>query len=67
MGVASRLVQAAFATCEPLKTSLLEVRASNHAAQSLYRKLGFEEFNVRRRYYDDGEDAIEMKLQLPHS
>lgn len=39
---------------------LLEVRVSNAAAVALYEGLGFEEFNRRPRYYDDGEDAIEM-------
>ncbi|MBX3229882.1 MAG: ribosomal protein S18-alanine N-acetyltransferase [Labilithrix sp.] len=43
---------------------LLEVRRSNEPALALYRSLGFEEINVRRRYYDDGEDAIEMMLAL---
>jgi [ribosomal protein S18]-alanine N-acetyltransferase len=39
---------------------LLEVRASNAAAIALYEALGFERFNVRKRYYDDGEDCVEM-------
>lgn len=43
---------------------LLEVRRSNEGALALYRGLGFEEINVRKRYYDDGEDAIEMMLAL---
>ena len=43
---------------------LLEVRVSNVAALALYRGLGFEEINRRKRYYDDGEDAIEMMLTL---
>ena len=43
---------------------LLEVRVSNSAAIGLYQALGFEEFNRRKRYYDDGEDAIEMMLTL---
>lgn len=43
---------------------LLEVRVSNSAAIALYQTLGFEEFNRRKRYYDDGEDAIEMVLTL---
>ena len=43
---------------------LLEVRVSNSAAIALYQALGFEEFNRRKRYYDDGEDAIEMMLTL---
>jgi [ribosomal protein S18]-alanine N-acetyltransferase len=43
---------------------LLEVRTSNTAARSLYATLGFEEVNVRRRYYEDGEDAVEMHATL---
>jgi len=39
----------------------LEVRASNIAAQSLYKKLGFVEVGVRKGYYgDNAEDAIIM-------
>ena len=43
---------------------LLEVRASNAAAIALYDRLGFSRFNVRVRYYADGEDAVEMELRL---
>lgn len=43
---------------------LLEVRASNVAAIALYESLGFETFNVRARYYSDGEDALEMVLTI---
>jgi ribosomal-protein-alanine N-acetyltransferase len=42
---------------------LLEVRAGNEAAIALYEKLGFAHLGVRARYYDDGEDAVEMILQ----
>jgi [ribosomal protein S18]-alanine N-acetyltransferase len=42
----------------------LEVRRSNLAARSLYRKLGFEERRLRRNYYGSGEDAIVMELYL---
>ena len=39
----------------------LEVRVSNYVAQSLYRKYGFREAGVRRRYYSDNhEDALIM-------
>jgi [ribosomal protein S18]-alanine N-acetyltransferase len=39
----------------------LEVRVSNHVGQSLYRKYGFKNEGVRRRYYtDNGEDALIM-------
>ncbi|MCZ6539968.1 MAG: ribosomal protein S18-alanine N-acetyltransferase [Chloroflexi bacterium] len=39
----------------------LEVRKSNSVAIELYRKYGFQEVGLRRRYYsDDGEDAVIM-------
>ena len=42
----------------------LEVRRSNTAAQSLYRKLGFVEVGCRKRYYaDTGEDALVMACE----
>jgi len=44
---------------------LLEVRRSNAAAIALYRSAGFTENGVRRGYYsDNGEDALEMSLEL---
>jgi ribosomal-protein-alanine N-acetyltransferase len=41
----------------------LEVRASNHVAQHLYRKCGFRFTGVQRQYYRDGEDAWLMEMQ----
>ena len=42
----------------------LEVRESNHAAQSLYRKLGFVEVARRPQYYESPvETAIVMKVK----
>lgn len=38
----------------------LEVRASSHGAQELYRSFGFAPAGVRKRYYDQTEDAIVM-------
>jgi len=38
----------------------LEVRASNTAAQALYTRFGFQRAGVRRRYYENTEDAIVM-------
>lgn len=39
----------------------LEVRSSNDAARALYRKYGFQEVGVRKRYYaDNNEDAVIM-------
>ncbi|MBA2876957.1 ribosomal protein S18-alanine N-acetyltransferase [Thermaerobacillus caldiproteolyticus] len=43
----------------------LEVRVSNHVAQSLYRKLGFLNGGIRKRYYPDNqEDALVMWVNL---
>ncbi len=43
----------------------LEVRASNAAARSLYRKHGFVETGRRRLYYDHpAEDAVLYRLSL---
>lgn len=39
----------------------LEVRVSNLAAIALYKKLGFAEVGRRRRYYENGEDALMME------
>jgi ribosomal-protein-alanine N-acetyltransferase len=49
---------------EGARSSFLEVRESNLAAQELYRKFGYEEAGRRRRYYrDNDEDAILMNLE----
>jgi ribosomal-protein-alanine N-acetyltransferase len=42
----------------------LEVRATNDAALSLYRDEGFEPLRRIPRYYEDGEDAYVMVLDL---
>ncbi len=43
------------------RVATLEVRVSNHVAQSLYRKYGFKEEGVRKGYYvDNNEDALIM-------
>ncbi|MER2063328.1 MAG: ribosomal protein S18-alanine N-acetyltransferase [Alkalibacterium sp.] len=46
---------------EEIEKVTLEVRVSNHTAQSLYRTLGFQEGRVKKGYYaKDHEDALEM-------
>jgi [ribosomal protein S18]-alanine N-acetyltransferase len=42
----------------------LEVRRTNVAAIHLYRALGFFTLAVRKKYYPDGEDAIEMAARM---
>ncbi len=39
----------------------LEVRASNQAALAVYNSCGFSLIGRRRRYYQDGEDALLMR------
>lgn len=45
----------------------LEVRKSNGAARQLYKKIGFIEKGIKKRYYfGDHEDAINMVLTLDY-
>lgn len=62
LGVATKLILKAekFAKANNIKTLSLEVSAKNITAYLLYQKLGFVERRVRKRYYADGSDAIEM-------
>ncbi|EIJ79865.1 ribosomal-protein-alanine acetyltransferase [Bacillus methanolicus PB1] len=47
------------------KTMTLEVRVTNYVAQSLYRKLGFQNGAIRKNYYTDNqEDALVMWVKL---
>ena len=47
------------------ETIFLEVRVSNAPAISLYKKLGFEELGVRKKFYEHPvEDAIIMKVGI---
>ena len=61
-GVASQVLQTMIDEClaEGVTDITLEVRVSNDPAIALYRSFGFEEAGVRRRYYQDGEDALIM-------
>ncbi len=67
-GVARQLVGAVLGYAREARARLvlLEVRASNAAAIALYQSAGFSENGVRRGYYsDNGEDAVEMCVELP--
>lgn len=64
-GIAKRLLSHAlqYLNSEGAQSSFLEVRASNIAAQEMYRKFGYKESGRRRHYYkDNDEDAILMHL-----
>lgn len=62
-GIATRLLVelARRALAEGAEALTLEVRASNEAAQALYRRFGFVPAGVRKNYYSDSnEDALIM-------
>ncbi len=65
-GVATALIGKAIdeARAKKARFVTLEVRRSNVAARSLYRKLRFEEQRLRMNYYGPGEDAIVMELPI---
>lgn len=67
IGIGRALMEAARdeAKCRGAKHVLLEVRASNEAAQLLYKDLGFRFVGRRRDYYRlPVEDALVMKLKF---
>ena len=45
----------------------MEVRTSNHEAINLYRKMGFELVRKTQGYYQDGADALLMRLNFSGS
>lgn len=62
-GIGERMLRFALEKARQLGATkmTLEVRLSNHGAQNLYRKLGFQDRGIRKGYYaDTNEDAIIM-------
>ena len=60
-GIASQLMQALITTAQQHHARIiLEVRASNHIAQALYRKHQFAPIATRKNYYSN-EDAVIME------
>lgn len=47
-----------------VKEIKLEVRIKNKGARKFYIKMGFEEKEILKDYYEDGEDAVIMKKEL---
>jgi ribosomal-protein-alanine N-acetyltransferase len=60
MLLAELLAEAARRRCNDV---LLEVRADNEAALTLYDRFGFERIARRRGYYRGGVDAVVMRLR----
>ena len=43
-------------------TVLLEVKKNNYRALKIYSKLNFQKLYIRKAYYNDGADAVNMRL-----
>jgi len=65
-GVARLLVERVLDECRAGGGTVvfLEVRHSNKVAIDLYRKIGFFATGRRRKYYENGEDAILMEYDF---
>ncbi|MDI6701976.1 ribosomal protein S18-alanine N-acetyltransferase [Methanothermobacter wolfeii] len=65
-GVGRELVRMTISIFEKfhIKNIKLEVRAENRVAISFYRSLGFREEKIIRDYYEDGEDAVVMTMDI---
>jgi ribosomal-protein-alanine acetyltransferase len=57
-GLGEKLLKEALKNCAAVgcRELFLEVRAQNHPARNLYRKLGFKENGLRKNYYNQPED-----------
>lgn len=47
-----------------VKKVFLEVRKGNIPAINLYKKCGFSQISIRKKYYEDGEDALVFVKEL---
>lgn len=65
-GVGRALVRwaASFCRAHGVAVLALEVRVGNLEAISLYESMGFREVGRRRKYYENGDDAILMDLNI---
>lgn len=66
MGIGRLLVEKVLEECRKRGAEFvsLEVRASNANAIGLYERLGFVVTGRRKRYYENGEDAVLMECRL---
>ncbi len=66
IGIATRLMKATFDFAKSININQvsLEVSEKNITASLLYQKLGFSSRRIRKNYYEDGSNAIEMVKEL---
>jgi ribosomal-protein-alanine N-acetyltransferase len=66
LGVAKLLYDSAEESIkkENIEKIFLEVKNTNLSAQALYKKCGFLELSIRKKYYPDGSDAIVMVKEI---
>ena len=65
-GIATLLLQEIFAFAKEnnIQKIMLEVRSSNLPAQKLYAKHRFKQIAIRKKYYDNTEDALIYEKEL---
>ena len=66
LGIGRRLIEDAISRAKQMKCLRmhLEVRPSNYKALALYESLGFKSLRIRKNYYENGEDCLEMMKGL---
>lgn len=63
-GIATKLINKMFCDCKHMNNVTLEVDVKNREAINLYHKLGFTDVSVRKRYYENGNDALLMMKEM---
>ena len=65
-GIARKLLEKVFDFClrQDISEINLEVRKSNTSARRLYEKTGFFETGIRKKYYENTEDAVLMTKNI---
>ena len=63
-GYASKLLDYMVEKCLELTNITLEVDVNNKNAINLYKKYGFIDVGVRKKYYSNGNDALLMMKEM---
>lgn len=63
-GIASAMLEYIIFFCKNLSCINLEVNSENSIAINLYKKYNFKQVGLRKKYYNNIDDAILMTLKL---